>query len=486
MKRLFWIIACAAVVLTSCDDNTLELGNSIVPSIDDVVVGADVFTVQSRTVVVDSVVARNGYGYLGRMRDAETNAYVTADFLSQFNIIEGMTFENPDSILSRDENGEIVSDTSLVCLYIGEVYGDTLNPMQLTAYELKKPLEEDKVYYSNFDIENSDYIRPESEGGIRKTVTWTACDNLVSDTIRKTQFGKRIVIPFDKEYLAPNGKTYKNFSTYVLRMAHEHPEYFKNSYEFSHHVCPGFYFKTTNSVGTMAQIILSDLMWNYRYKATEDSTVISWGMLYGTQEVLQLSKVQTDPNALNALIAPDTCTYVKSPACLFTELTLPVDEIFAGHERDSINTADITLQIINSDNNNEQALKTPSRLLILEVDSMKEYFELGNVSDQIRSFLSESTQHENTYNFNNISSLITSLYNDKVRGEATDPQWTTHHPNWNKVYVIPVEVTVNSSSIVTEVCHDMAMKSVCLVGGGKNTHQPINIKVVYSKFNSEK
>lgn len=486
MKKLFWILVCAVATLTSCDDNTLELGNSIVPSIDDVVIGGDMFTINSRTVVVDSVVAQNGYGYLGRMRDAETNAYVTADFLSQFNIVEGMTFDGPDSIMSRDDEGNIVSDTSLVCLYIGETYGDTLNQMQLTAYELKKPLEENKVYYSNFDIENSDYIRPESEGGIRKTVMWTACDNLVSDTIRKEQYGKRIAIPLDKEYLAQNGKKYKNFSTYILRMAQEHPEYFKNAYEFTHNVCPGFYFKTTNSIGTMSQIILSDLMMGYERKVTEDSTNTVWVSLYGTQEVLQLSKVENDPNTLHKLIETDTCTYIKSPASLFTELTLPIDEIFKDHERDSINTAEIVLQKINSTNHDKYALKAPSKLLLLEVDSVKEYFELGNVSDQVRSFISESTAHENTYKFTNVSSLVTSLYQDKVKGEAADPQWTAKHPNWNKVYVIPVEVTTNSSNIITEVCHDMAMKSVALVGGGKNTHEPLKMKVIYSKFNSEK
>ena len=486
MKKVLWVIACVAALITSCDDNTLQLGYSIVPSVDEVIVGTGTFKVTSKTVVVDSVVAQNGYGYLGRMRDRETNAYVTADFLSQFNVIEGMTFDNPDSIVSRDSEGNIVSDTSFVSLFIGDYYGDSLNQMQLTCYELAKPLEEDRAYYSNFDIEHSGFIRPQSEGGIEKTVTWSVSNMLESDTIRSEKYGKTIFIPLSCEYTARDGKKYKNYSSYVFRMAFEHPEYFKNAYEFIHNVCPGFYFKTTNSIGTMAQIMLSQLMMSYKYKITDDSVSNRYVTLYGTEEVMQLSKVENDKNVLNKLLEDKTCTYIKTPAGLFTELSLPIDEIFSGHERDSINTAEITLQRINNENKDKYALKAPSKLLLVETDSIRQYFEFGSVSDGERSYISDNNDRYNTYSFNNISELITALYSNKQQGIASDPDWVAKHPNWNKVTLIPVEVTTNSSGIVTEVCHDMSMKSVRLVGGDDNNHEPIMMKVVYSKFNSEK
>ena len=124
--------------------------------------------------------------------------------------------------------------------------------------------------------------------------------------------------------------------------------------------------------------------------------------------------------------------------------------------------------------------------MLVETDSIRQYFEFGSVSDGERSYISDNNDRYNTYSFNNISELITALYSNKQQGIASDPDWVAKHPNWNKVTLIPVEVTTNSSGIVTEVCHDMSMKSVRLVGGDDNNHEPIMMKVVYSKFNSEK
>lgn len=485
MKKLFGIISLIILLFSSCDDDTLQLGSSIVPAIDEVIVATDTFDVSSRSIVVDSVVAQNGMSYLGRVRDTETNAYVTSDFLSQFHVLEGMTFDNPDSILSKDENGFVISDTSLVCLYIDSWYGDSTNQMQLTTYELAKPLEENKVYYSNFDIEKAGYIRPASEGGIEQTTTWTASDMLEDDDVKQSAYGRRIHIPMDSAYTAQNGVTYKNFSTYIFRMAFEHPEYFKNSYTFARNVFPGFYFKTTNSVGTMAKIKLSDIMVNYKYKVSEDSVSSRWVSFYGTDEVLQLSKTDVDRNVIRKLAEDETCTYLKTPACLFTELTLPIGNIFSGHERDSVNTAEITIQKINNENTGEFALQAPMTILMIEKDSLDNFFELGHYSEEDALYISTLASATNTYSFNNISSLITKMHNEKLKGEERNPQWTAQHPNWNKVLLVPVDIVKNSTGAVTKVSHNMSMTSTKLVGGSKNNHQPIRVKVIYSKFNSQ-
>ena len=485
MKRLFGILSLIIFLFSSCDEDTLQIGNSVVPAIDAVVVGTDTFDVTSRTVIVDSVVAENGMGYIGRVRDAETNAYVTADLLSQFHVIESMSFDNADSIISRDSQGLIVSDTSVVCLYIDSWYGDSTNQMQLTTYELSKPLEENKVYYSNFDIEKEGYIRPASEGGIEQTTIWTAADLIESDTIRAEDYGRRIFIPMNSPYTAKNGTTYKNFSSYLFRTAFEHPEYFKNSYTFSHNVFPGFYFKTTNSVGTMAKIKLTEVMIRYQFKLTEDSTQYRWISFYGTDEVLQLSKTNTDKEVIKQLAADETCTYLKTPSCLFTELTLPVEKIFNGHERDTINTAEVTLQKINNENKDEYALSAPSKIMMIEKDSLDSFFELGHMSDEDNFYLSSLSSSVNGYAFTNISSLVTKMFNAKKAGEEKDPQWVAKHPNWDKVLLVPVSVIYNSSGVVTKISHDMSMTSTRLVGGKQNSHQPIRLKVIYSKFNSK-
>ena len=64
--------------------------------------------------------------------------------------------------------------------------------------------------------------------------------------------------------------------------------------------------------------------------------------------------------------------------------------------------------------------------------------------------------------------------------------------NYNKVLLIPVEptfdstssstttVTNESTSTLVKLCHDFSMTSARLVGGENN---PIQLRVIYSKFN---
>ena len=56
-------------------------------------------------------------------------------------------------------------------------------------------------------------------------------------------------------------------------------------------------------------------------------------------------------------------------------------------------------------------------------------------------------------------------------------------PNWNKVILVPVTKTTNTSSgEVTKIAHNMALTSTRLVGGTENPREPVKISVIYSKF----
>ena len=79
--------------------------------------------------------------------------------------------------------------------------------------------------------------------------------------------------------------------------------------------------------------------------------------------------------------------------------------------------------------------------------------------------------------------MISSMYNAKNTGLADNPNWIDEHENWNKVVIIPVSVTTNSSSQIVKVVHDMSLTSTRLVGGSANPNAPITLTVVYSKFN---
>lgn len=65
----------------------------------------------------------------------------------------------------------------------------------------------------------------------------------------------------------------------------------------------------------------------------------------------------------------------------------------------------------------------------------------------------------------------------------SEAEWEAAHPDWNKVLLIPVNVTTTQDSYgftkEVSVTHDMSMNSVRLVGGKNATQQ---MQVIYSRF----
>ena len=83
--RLFQTAILALLILSSCDDTTNDIGISLTENVDKLAVATSTFDASSRSVAVDSVISRSTTGYLGRIKDTETDAYVTGDFMTQFN-----------------------------------------------------------------------------------------------------------------------------------------------------------------------------------------------------------------------------------------------------------------------------------------------------------------------------------------------------------------------------------------------------------------
>ncbi|MBQ5408107.1 MAG: DUF4270 domain-containing protein, partial [Prevotella sp.] len=61
--------------------------------------------------------------------------------------------------------------------------------------------------------------------------------------------------------------------------------------------------------------------------------------------------------------------------------------------------------------------------------------------------------------------------------------FTTEHPNWNKVVLVPVQATeaTTATTTVSAVNNEMSITSSRLVGGKDNMLEPIRISVIYNK-----
>ena len=415
--------------------------------------------------------------------------------MAQFHALENMRgelFPKRDSIASLLD-GEVVADSCDIRLYYSSFYGDSLATMTLRVREMGKPMEENVNYYSNFDPIAENLIRKD---GIQQQKTYTLRDLTVSDSLRATtSYYANIRIKLDGEYTDADGKTYNNYGTYIMRKYYEHPEYFDDSYSFIHKVCPGFYFQNVGGLGSMAYVSLCQLNVHMRYMPKADSVAVGVVTFAGTEEVLQTTHIANDKSSLDKLVADESCTYIKSPAGIFTEMTLPVEEIVAKHENDTLNTAKIVLSRINNESHTGYELDIPSYLLMVQKDSLYSFFEKNSLHNNRTSFLASrdsytdnynTVHYYNTYTFRNISNLVRAMAEAKENGGSN---YTTLHPNWNKVVLVPVNVSTTqlSQGSVTynKITNDMSLTSTKLVGGGSDQHGSIKISVVYSKFNPE-
>lgn len=483
MKTIIYTVIAimSCITIASCDDTTDSIGNSLTDNMDMLKVTTDTFNVATRSIVADSVLSRSTTGYLGKIRDIETGNYITGDFMAQFSTLENYKLPEKDSIISL-QDGEVIADSCSIRLFYTDYYGDSLATMNITAYEMNEPMKEGVKYYSNFDPIAEGLIRND---GMKVNKTYTLTDLSISDEDRtdESSYTPNIKINLNKPYTDKNGVTYNNYGTYIMRMYYEDPDRFKNSYNFIHEVCPGFYFKTNDGIGSMAYITVSQLNIYFRY--LNDSTYVGTTSFSATEEVLQTTNISNDKQNIADLANDNTCTYLKTPAGIFTEITLPVDEITENHSNDTINTAKISLTRINNNTHDEYSLSAPSTLLMIPKDSLYTFFENGDNVDYKKSFIATYSSSTNQYTFNNISGMITYMADIKKKGLAENSNWLNEHPDWNRVVVIPVSVTTNSSSQIVKIVHDMSLTSTKLVGGSENPYEPIKINVIYSKFNHE-
>lgn len=489
--RLLTVLVIAALTFAACDDTTEEIGGSITNKIDNINISDSAFNVTTKSIVAGAVLSRNNTGLIGKMKDPETGNYVKGDYMTQLSVLPTFSVDTLDYI-KQANNGSIEADSCYLLVSYNASYGDTIAPMKVTAYEMTKPMAEDQEYYSDYDAFKNGWV---SENNPH----WSSNYNLAN-----TSDVKNFKIYLNKEY-KKDVRTYKNYGSYILQTYAEHPEYFKTNYKFLHNVCPGFFIKNVGGTGNMAKIWNTELIFYWtRHKTIKakdgvtDSTAVSIGYnrFDGTEEVLQLNKIENDTKNLEKLASQQNWTYLKSPAGIFTEVTLPIEDIMKGHEKDTLNTATISFPRLNNENeDNPYNFATPSTILMVQKDSLQSFFEKSKLADSRTSYTasySSTGTYKNAYTFQNIANLVSAMYKNKGKGE-----------NWNKAVLVPVNVittTQGYTTVISKINHDMSLASTRLIVGtndpdkdyttdkktGKKVASgPIRIKVIYSKFKEE-
>ena len=468
----------AALLLTSCDENTGSLGVS--PQEDAISTSAEAFGVLSNSILNDVVPANSTACFLGRVIDPETDEAISATFAAQFHTFENYSFPQEANIVRTDNH---LCDSIEIRLFIKSTFGDKNNPMKMEVLPLSMNedhlLKESETLYTNTNLEK--YVDEGQEPIATKV--FTATDFIMSEEQRDSKdYSSNVRIVLDRE----TGDD-------IMEKFYSNPEFFRDSYSFIRNVCAGFLFRTVGGTGTMLNLEVAsmNLFFSYKDDAYPDSTITAICRFAATPEVIQSTQFKSS-NLDKLIDDANPYTMLKTPAGICTELILPIDDIYKGHENDSITRASITLTRINNQDedalDDDYALGIPKNLLLVRKQNLSSFFENHQVSDNQQSFTATFLSAYNCYTFENLSRLISYCQHEKQADMKSsgmaEAEWEAAHPDWNHVVLVPVTVAtaVDSYGYSTQVSvnHDMSLCSTKLVRG--TTSAPIRMQVIYSRF----
>jgi hypothetical protein len=384
-----------SLIYIRCEDSISTVGIGIQPDGDKVSVFDTTLIIDSRTVKVDSIYAKTVNGLLGDFYDPSYGS-IKAGYACQF--YPSIGFGKTDSIIDNK------IDSVRLDIYYIPFCGDTLAPMEVTVYPVIKEL--NKNYYTNVNpAEFCDMEHPLAKQA------YTARNLSISDSLLAvTGYYLSIPLPtkLGQDYLE---KVEKN----ELNSVQDFLNYF-----------PGLYIANTFGTGSMLAVDYTIINMYYtrrvtvrNYDDTSDSIihVSSAARLAVTQEVIQLNSFK---NANDAFLLENSSdrTYLKSPAGVFTELTIPIRELAKRIGKKKFNSVKLTLNAYPADDDFKYALSFPglgalsstssytSKLLLIEPDSVKNFFEQQKVADNQTSYTTSFSSSTYAYDFTNIANVV--------------------------------------------------------------------------------
>lgn len=479
MKAKYICAALLALIFFSCDDSTPDIGRTTIAGNDSIPAGIASYEVTTRSILADSVFARSNTSYLGRFTDPEFGEF-SSDFIAQFNCTDGFVF--PDNTIG-------ISQLDLTINY-ETFFGDSTASMRVQVDTLDKVIPEgDRLtYYTSINPEDYYDQNAEPIGSKAFAATGMSVDTVYTSGTTRI-YEQKVNLPL-------------SLGEYLYNKFLENKDYFKDSEAFIQNVLRGVYVHCTHGDGAILYIsgLSLDLQIEVALESSsgkKDSIATRYASFSATKEVIQSNRF-SNSDRLKELAADNSCTYIKSPAGIITEVTLPIEEIYEAHQRDSLNAAVLSFTSYNETSDKKYPMNVPTSLLLLRKSETYSFFEQNSLYDNITSYYTAFDSKNNTYSFNNIAQLIQRCVNEKVEGEKTDPNWAANHPDWNKVVLIPISVTREQQSNsgyssmyayyygssrqqeaqIIQVQNNLDLSSVRLVGG-KNK---LKMQILYTTF----
>lgn len=401
------LLVGVCLLLVSCEDRSNTLGVGMMPDYTQFKSFDTTFDLSYRTISADMkdsggsasgtqynrMYVSSNYGYIGRIPNQEFGGIET-EYLTQMYCPQGFLF--------RDQPVDNRIDSAFLTLYYDGYSGYGKDLVEVAAYQLDKPL----LGNSKYSLESiSDYYtRGESkELGRASFMAVTGTPHEGKGTWVRIPIAREIGQDFYDKSVA---------GSEVFRSQAAFDQYF-----------PGVYFRVSAGTGSVIRVVRTALTFCYRKeqmlkrrstgKVDSLAYVPAIQELSHTNEVPQLSRFAN--MGLSELMAPGSdYAYVKSPAGVLAEITIPTREIKKKLDeapKGSVRVLASAPFAISGENRqlSEYQLVYPTSLVLMPRDSVAHFFEseLTDADSPFTTYVSrQAIQGSSTYTFGNISALI--------------------------------------------------------------------------------
>lgn len=511
--KYLWVILLS-LTFFGCDDNTGTLGLGMFPGGDQNINGKlATFDVKTQSELAGKVFAKTSVGYLGKFTDPDFG-YYEAGFLAQLHCNENFTFpplynkdnpNDPKAIMVKNE----VYRTELSLAY-SSYFGDSLTASRLSVYQLNKDLDKESAYYT--DINPEDFYNKNDPSALLGRKVYTAVDLSVASSV-KNQSG---YIPSVTVTLP---QTLGQKILEASRKADEDNVDFANVFR---DIFKGIYVKNDYGDGTILYIdqielrviyecyVKGDDGANLKKSDNEtDSTAYGYRTFAATREIIQANAFNSDEDKIKEKVDEREWTYLKTPAGIYTQVSLPLNDIREKLSQDTLNVVKLALTNYNQSNDKNKydfSMNIPSYVLLVREKEKESFFQDNKINDDVTSYIAQHNAiNNNQYVFSNLSRLIntclaeraaavTALKNDgKIEGildvDTGTPVTTIEAwekaTSWDKVAIIPVTITrdkntsTTSGSIIS-ILNDLKPGYTKLKGGLDSP--PLSLEVIYTSF----
>ncbi|MCR5498692.1 MAG: DUF4270 domain-containing protein [Paludibacteraceae bacterium] len=486
-KLPLYAMCLTGILMSSCEDDN-AVGLSIQPEEDLLSVYHNHINLKTQSSISDSVLSKADYLLFGRYSD-NLFGEIQAEYMTQLDARAGGIILPDTTVVSYSSAttgilntiledldskfGEIkkvskarnftIDSTIYLMQYSSGFWGDSTALQSVQVYELNKEMDQTK-YYTNVSIQEY-------------------CDEslLLGETNYQIQNSREIRVPISNEFGERISSYYREGKVSSQK---EFNEYFK-----------GVYVKHAFNEGTVLKVDVSGILIYYHYDADiqttingKDTTITSEKILkeYGTnplvtsyflsgnKSVKRANAVQHEDweNAVKEIQKKDSIqTYIYTPVGMYTEVEVPIEAIMDSVKKNVSDTNKVmfnSIRLVFHRKEIENKYLYSGQLLLIEKDSMENFFYNNKSPDGLSSFTSSIDSKTDVYAFN-----ITRPTQNKISQSGKTYSI--------KMALVPVERTLAGDNYSYK--QQLWMTSTALYGSAAPDSLKPCVDIIYTKRN---